>query len=190
MMPLFSRFSTLTAVAFAALLVVLPAQQVAAQDELPTAKIVVVDLKQIMQEAEAMKGLREEAEEKRSEMEQRLKEQEQGLREEDEALSRQRTVLSSEAFEEKRSQLEERFGQFQQEANTEMGQLEEAYSEAVSEVEYTVVKISDDIASEVGANMVIPKSTLLLVHDDFEITEEVLERVNEELPSIALPSSE
>ncbi|MGM0562094.1 MAG: OmpH family outer membrane protein [Pseudomonadota bacterium] len=160
--------------------------QASAQDEMPTPKILVVDLQQVMREADAMKGLREEAEGLRSEMEQNLKQQEQSLREEDEALSRQRTVLSQEAFEEKRGQLEQRFSQFQSSANTEMGRLEEAYSESVAEVEFTIVKISDDIAGERGANMVIPKSTLLLVGDDFEITEEVISRLNEELPSVSL----
>lgn len=157
-----------------------------AQDASPTPKIFVVDLQRIMQESAAMQGLREEAQGKRSEMEQQLQEQEQGLRQEDEALSRQRTVLSSEAFEEKRSQLEQKFSQFQSEASTEMSRLDEAYSEAVGEVEYTVVKISDEIASERGANMVIPKSTLLLVHDDFEITDEVLSRLDEQLPSVSM----
>ncbi|WP_040487470.1 OmpH family outer membrane protein [Fodinicurvata sediminis] len=166
------------------------APQATAQDEMPTPKILVVDLQQVMREAEAMKGLREEAEGLRSEMEQELQQQEQSLREEDEALSRQRTVLSQDAFEEKRGQLEQKFSQFQSSANTEMGRLEEAYSEAVAEVEFTIVRISDDIAGERGANMVIPKSTLLLVGDDFEITEEVTTRLNEELPSVSLSLEE
>ncbi|MFC4351491.1 OmpH family outer membrane protein [Fodinicurvata halophila] len=181
-----SFLTGLAASAFSLLVIIGSATQVTAQDAPPTPSILVVDLQQVMRESVAMKGLREEAEAKRSEMEQKLQEQEQSLREEDEALSRQRTVLSSDAFEEKRSQLEQKFGQFQSEANTEMGRLDEAYSEAVGEVEYTVVKISDAIASERGANMVIPKSTLLLVHDDFEITDEVISRLNEQMPSVSM----
>lgn len=175
----------LAACAFSlALLFGQPAPTVAQQ--LPTAQILVIDLNYVMANSTALQGIQERLEQEQSGLEQQMQQREEELREQDQALSRQRTVLSAEAFEERRQQLEQQFAQYQYQFAEQIETMDETYAEAVGQVEFELVRIADELASEHGANMVVPKSTLLLVHEDFDKTSQALERLNQRLPSVSL----
>lgn len=158
----------------------------AAAQELPTPKIMVIDLNYVMSNSTAMQGIQNQVDEAEAELESQMQEQEGNLRAQDEALSQQRAELSDEAFEERRRKLEEEFAQYQRQFAERVEGMDETYTEAVGEVEVELLRIADELASEAGANMVMPKSTLLLVHEDFDRTEEALERLNERLPSVSI----
>lgn len=115
-----------------------------------------------------------------------MQEQERNLRAQDEALSQQRSELSDEDFEERRRTLEEEFSRYQRDFAERLEGMDETYAEAVGEVEVELLRIADELASESGANIVMPKSTLLLVHEDFDRTAQALERLNERLPSVSI----
>ena len=42
------------------------------------------------------------------------------------------------------------------------------------------------LSSEIGVNLIIPRSQIVIAVDDFEITELALKRLNKRLPSIDL----
>jgi len=158
----------------------------AAAQQLPTAQILVIDLNYVMANSTALQGIQERLEQEQSGLEQQMQSREEQLREQDQALSRQRTVLSAEAFEERRQQLEQQFAQYQWEFAEKIEDMDETYAEAVGQIEFELVRIADELASEHGANMVVPKATLLLVHEDFDKTNQALERLNQRLPSVSL----
>lgn len=158
----------------------------AVAQQLPTPQILVIDLNYVMSNSAAMQGIQRRLEEEQGGLEREMQQREQQLREQDQALSRQRTVLSSEAFEERRQQLEQQFAQYQWEFAERIEGMDETYAEAVGRVELELVRIADELASELGANMVVPKSTLLLVHESFDRTNQALERLNQRLPSVQL----
>ena len=152
--------------------------------ELPTPRIMVVDLNYVMANSSAMQGIQNQVDAEESALEQQMQERENQLRQQDEALQQERGQLSAEDFEERRRALEAEFAQYQREFAQRLEEMDESYAEAVGEVEVTLLRIADELASEYGANVVMPKSTLLLVHEDFEKTEEVLKRPNERLPRV------
>lgn len=154
--------------------------------ELPTPKIMVIDLNYVMTNSTAMQGIQNQVDEAESTLESQMQERESELRAQDEALSQDRGQLSGEDFEERRRQLEEEFAQYQRQFAERLEGMDETYAEAVGEIEVELLRIADELASEHGANMVMPKSTLLLVHEDFDRTEEALEQLNERLPSVSI----
>jgi len=160
----------------------------AAAQKLPTPVIMVVDTQLVMRDSTAVKDLQQQAETQRTQLEQQAKSQEEGLRTESQDLTRQRTVLSAEAFAQKRQQLEQKYAKFQYDISSKLDELDARYSRGISQVEVELVKIADQLAAERGANMVLPKTTLLLVHKDFEVTSEVLTRLNRSLPKMPLPT--
>ena len=68
------------------------------------ADFVVVDIKKVVDESVAAKGVREQIKVKRDTFQKKITEQEEKLRETDKKLSEQRSLLSPEAFEEKRNE--------------------------------------------------------------------------------------
>jgi len=154
--------------------------------ELPTPRILVIDLSHVMTNSTAMQGIQNQVEERQAELERQMQERESELRKADEALSQERGELSDEAFEERRRELETEFAQYQRQFAEQLESMDEIYAEAVGEVEVELLRIADELASEYGANMVMPKSTLLLVHEDFNKTDEALEQLNKRRPSVSI----
>ena len=154
--------------------------------ELPAPKIMVIDLNYVMTNSTAMQGIQNQVDEAEAELESQMQEQGRNLRAQDEALSQQRSELSDEDFEERRRTLEEEFSRYQRDFAERLEGMDETYAEAVGEVEVELLRIADELASESGANIVMPKSTLLLVHEDFDRTAQALERLNERLPSVSI----
>ena len=65
--------------------------------------------------------------------------------------------------------------------------LDRLLNESMGQVRLRLVEIVKDIAKARGADLVLAKAMVVLVRPDLEITEEALQRLNAELPSVALP---
>lgn len=185
-MAVLSGFHSAVARLLLALVISVGLAGVVASQELPAPRVMVIDLNYVMANSTAMQGIQNQVDEEESQLERQMQERENELRQQDEALSQERGQLSAEVFEERRRQLEAEFAQYQREFAERLEAMDENYAEAVGEIEVTLLRIADELASEHGANMVMPKSTLLLVHEDFEKTQAALERLNERLPSVSI----
>ena len=161
---------------------------VAAQQP-PSPVIIVIDMQEVLRKSTAVQDVQKQIEQTRSTYQSELQQKEKELREADQELSRQRTILSSDAFAEKRRQLEEQLAGFQRDIGARKQALEKSFAQGMRQIEGRLIKIADDIAAERGANLVLPKSNVLLVHPDFEATDEALKRLNSALPSMKLPQN-
>lgn len=150
--------------------------------------IAVIDMQKIMRESKAVQSIQEKIEAQRSNYQQDLSRKEQALREADEELARQRTILSSEAFEEKRQQLEGRASQLQRDIQKRKRELDRNYGQAIQEVQRELANIVSTIMQDRGIDVVMTKTSVFLVHKDLEITDVALERLNESLTSVDVPS--
>jgi Skp family chaperone for outer membrane proteins len=161
---------------------------VAAQQP-PSPVIIVIDMQEVLRKSTAVQDVQKQIEQTRSSYQSELQTKEKELREADQELSRQRTILSSEAFAEKRRGLEEQLAGFQRDIGARKQMLEKSFAQGMRQIEAQLIKIADDIAAERGANLVLPKSNVLLVHPDFEATDEALKRLNSALPAMKLPAN-
>lgn len=149
--------------------------------------IVVIDTQEIYREAAAVKGLQKQIDGQRSTYREELQKQEESLRAADKELARQRTILSSEAFAQKRRGLEEQIANLQREVQRRRKVLEKQFAQGMKQVQSVLVEISQDIARERNAVLVVEKSAVVLVKPELEITEEALKRLNKKLPKISVP---
>ena len=124
----------------------------ATAQELPTPRIMVIDLNYVMTNSTAMQGIQNQVDEAESALESQMQEQESELRTQDEALSQQRGELSDQDFENRRRQLEEEFGQYQRQFAERLEGMDETYAEAVGEVEVELLRIAD-VLHAVGAGV-------------------------------------
>ena len=152
------------------------------------ALIGILDTQKVLNESVAMRGLSKQMDARRSSFQEELRQREDALRSADQELARQRSILSPEAFAEKRSELEQQVASLQRQVQTRRKELDRVYGQAVKQVQGALVSIAQKIASERQLDLVLPKTAVVLVRNDMEITDEVVKRLNETLTEVTVPS--
>lgn len=155
-----------------------------ADEELPAPRIVIIDMQEILRESTAVNELQDRIERQRTSYQEELRRREEELRDSEQQLIRERSTLQPEVFARRRQELEQTVSEAQRDIQQNRQRLDRAFSEGMRDVQLQVIRIADQIANERGANLVLEKSTVLLSHQAFEITEETLGRLNEALPRI------
>lgn len=168
--------------------VLLPSLSLAQSDAAKPTLIGILDTQKVLRESVAMRGLSKQMEGRRNSFQEELRQREDALRAADQELARQRSILSTEAFAEKRSELEQQVASLQRQVQTRRKELDRVYGQAVKQVQAALVSIAQKIASERQLDLVLPKTAVVLVRNDMEITDEVVKRLNETLTEVTIPS--
>lgn len=155
-----------------------------AASEPPSPSIVIIDMQKILRESTAANELQDRIEGQRRAYQEELRKREEELRESEQRLVRERSNLQPEAFAKRRQELEQTVSAAQRDIQQNRQRLDRAFSEGMRHVQVEIIRIADQIADERGANLVLEKSTVLLSHPDYEITDETLRRLNERLPRL------
>jgi Skp family chaperone for outer membrane proteins len=146
--------------------------------------LAVVDVQKVMRNSVAVKALNQRIEAQRVAYQDELRKKEEALRNADQELARQRTILSAEAFAEKRRELEKQAAGLQREVQERKRALDRMFSEGMARVQRVVSEIAQEIGEERGLDLVLTKATVVIVKPKFDITDDILKRLNERLPEV------
>jgi outer membrane protein len=152
----------------------------------PSLNILVVDVQALLQNAKSAKMVRQQIEQKRTEYQKEMSAQEGALRQEHDTLQRQQSSLSAEAFNAKGREFQQKLNDFDKSMQSKRQILEKANSEALEKINEVMLKIIADIAKERKANLVFLRSELVLFDQNFEISDEVQQKLDEQLPTLAV----
>ncbi len=188
----FSRFAYISRLMAAGsiLFVALAMQSVfipqAAAQTASAPRFAILDVKRVLRDSLAAKGLNNEIEKLRNVYQTELRKQEEDLRSADQELSRQRTILSSEVFAQKRQELERRVATLQRDVQVRKRALDISFAKGLSQIQAEMAKIAAKIAEDKGLDLIFSKATVVIVKPEFEITTEVSKRLNKRLPAVAV----
>ncbi|MGF1562493.1 MAG: OmpH family outer membrane protein [Geminicoccaceae bacterium] len=157
---------------------------------LPPAVVAVIDYQHILRESVAAQNIRSQIEAKSAAYQEQVTADEQSLRERDAELSKQRSLLSPEAFAEKREAFQSDVAEVQRKVQAQRAELDEASAYALNEVKKALIQIISDLAQQKGFNVVLPNSEVLFFATRLDLTEQVLTRLNEDLPEVEVPGLE
>lgn len=169
---------------FAVFLLGAVAATIPARADSESTRVAIVDVQHLLSQAAAMKDVEAQIKEMQKGFQSEITEQEQQLRAKDEELQSQRSVLSPEAVTQRERGLEEQFLEIRQLAESRNRQLTGAKINAVNTFNEALVQVVTEIAEDEGYDMVLVKAQVIYVADAFDITEEVLERIDERVPSL------
>ncbi len=155
-----------------------------AQSKRPAPVIGVVNIQAIMREASSAKSIREQGEKLRASYTTEVSQKQQELRKVDEELSQQRAVLSPEAFQERQREFQNRVADVQRQFQERKRQLDAAFGAAMKKVQAAFVRVVAEVAKDEGINLVLPKGQTVIADKSFDVTAEVLKRLDEVLPSV------
>lgn len=163
---------------------------VSAQD-LPPAKIAVLDVQRVERESVAWQSLRQQFEELLSGYQSELRERQGALEQEGRDLEQQRSILSQDAFQQKKQEFDRRVGELQRTAQERKQALDKAYAAARGQIREALRQVVLDIARERDLNLIFSNSpqerSVVMAHDELSISEEALERLNEQITTVKLP---
>jgi len=148
--------------------------------------IAIVEVQTVMRDAKAAQSIQAQVESKRTEYQAEISAEEERLRNFEQELARQRSVLSSDAFATRRREFETDVARVQRIVADRRRELDQAYGSGVRQIQVEISKIIAEIAGERGITIVMPGAQLLFADDRLQISREVLSRLDERMPDLAL----
>lgn len=144
--------------------------------------IMVVDVQALLQNSKAAKMVRSQIEQKRTEYTKEISHEEEALRAQRDALQRQQNSLTPEALSKKGREFQQRVSDLDRNVQGKRQALEKSNNEALSKIQQEMLKIIADIAKQRKANLVFQRTDLVLFDRGFDVTDEVMQKLDEQMP--------
>ena len=144
--------------------------------------VLVVDVQSLLQNSKAAKMVRSQIEQKRDEYSKEISHQEEVLRAERDALQREQASLSPAALNQRGREFQQKVNNLDLDVQSKRQALEKSNNEALSKIQQAMLRIIAEIAKQRRANLVLQRTDIVLFDRSFDVTDEVLQKLDEELP--------
>jgi Skp family chaperone for outer membrane proteins len=148
--------------------------------------VMVVDAQALLQESKAAKMVRAQIEQKRSEYAREISQEEEMLRSERDTLQRQQASLSPEAMNKRGREFQQKVNELDRSVQAKRQALEKSSNDALSKIQAQMLKIIADIAKERKSNLVLQRTELVLFDRAFDVTDEVMQKLDEQMPVLTV----
>ena len=149
-------------------------------------KIVYMDLKFILNNSKAGKGVQDFLKKSFEENQEKFSNLEIDLKKEEVDLLAKKNILSKEEYKKNSEQLRKKVVEYQTQRRTSLEKIAKQRTESRKKLLKKIEPILDTYISENDISMVIDKKNVLGGQTDFDITNTIIEKLNKELPSISL----
>jgi outer membrane protein len=166
-----------------------PPQPEAPGNPLPSSQnitVMVVDVQALLQNSKAAKMVRSQIEQKRNEYTKEISHQEELLRAERDALQRQQASLSPESLNQKGREFQQKVNDLERNVQGKRQALEKSNGDALQKIQEQMLKIIADIAKQRKANLVFQRTDLVLFDQAFDVTDEVMQKLDEQMPTLTV----
>ncbi len=148
--------------------------------------IAIVDIQRLMQQSKASQSAQSQLDAQRSKFQHSIESEENDLRAAEDALTQSRKQLSAEQFSVREQQLRERFLTVERHVQARRKVLDQAYGEGMNMVRAGILNIVESVARVHGATLVIVKQDTLWADQPIDVTEEVLTKLDQKMPSVEI----
>ena len=146
----------------------------------------VVNVAKIMQESKAATSVRSQLQTKEKSFQAEFDQKQKDLHAEDMALVKEKDKVDKDAFGKKVKAFQDKAVQVQQQVQQKKGALDKALGASLEEIQKTVLEIVKQVAAEKKMNLVVSSAQVLYSDQTFDITDEVLKRLDAKLPTVAV----
>lgn len=155
-------------------------------NDYPSTSVGVLDLNKVLVESKAAKKAAEEIDEIAKNIELQIKETDQKMIDEQNKLIEAQSIMAPEAFEEKRKDYENSVNEYNVERQQRLLSIDELINDSRAIILESLKPILEEISNEKGITVLLEKGNILLNADNMDITDEVIKRLNKELPNIEI----
>ena len=155
-----------------------------ANENYPNTSIAIVDLNLILSESKAAKDATKQFEIIQKNTEEEIIKSDKEMLEERNKLIEQQSVIAPEAFELKAKDYEKKLQNYQSEKQNKLRSLEGVLQKARNDILENVKPILEELSKELGVTVILEKNSVLLSATNMDITDDVIKKLNKELPKI------
>jgi Skp family chaperone for outer membrane proteins len=155
---------------------------------LPVPYIVVVDLQAVVVQSKAGQGVRQQHEKVLQGYESELQATRKDLSSEEAELTKQKNTMSMIDWQKKAQAFDVRLSAFNQKFNRINQAVDKSYIAAMNELGKSITQVTSEIATEMDANLVLPKAQVILHDPRMDLTKKVIERMDDKYPSVVFPA--
>lgn len=148
--------------------------------------VMVVDVQALLQNSKAAKMVRSQIESKRTEYTKEIAHQEELLRQERDKLQQQQASLTPAVLNQRGRAFKQKVDELDRNVQSKREALEKSNNAALAKIQQSMLKIIADIAKQRKANLVLQRSELVLFDRSFDVTDEVLQKLDEQMPSLTV----
>lgn len=174
----------LITVLLVALLVLTSLTQPLGADSSSNVRIAVLDIERVRLNAAAVKGIRSKLGIYLDMYRADTQKEEQEIRVAQEELARKRSLISHEDYAAERKKLEDRLAEAQGRVQRRRQALERVNVEAMERVKQALESIVAEVAADRQLNLIIRKDQAVFASPEIEITDDVMKRLDQRLPSV------
>ncbi|HTH16906.1 MAG TPA: OmpH family outer membrane protein [Magnetospirillum sp.] len=165
----------------------IPAGAETASVKLPAATIMVVDVQAALQQSIAAKAVRVQRDQYLQAYQAESESNRAALKDIENDLVKQKSAMAPEVWQQKARSFEQQVFEFNQRFQRNNQAVEKSFRVAMGELSDALAQVTEELAGELGANLVLPKSQIFLHDPRMEVTQLVIERLNKKHPSVNFP---
>jgi Skp family chaperone for outer membrane proteins len=148
--------------------------------------VIVVDQARVLHESKAGKAIEAQLQQRYASYQQSLSKQETELASAQQDLQKQQSILAQDAFAAKVKEFEGRYGEARRKAQESQREFVEGENQARAKVLTAVRQILEDMVREHNANLVLDRAAVMIFDSRFEVTDEVIKRLDEKMPTFTV----
>ncbi len=150
----------------------------------PNTSIGVLDLNRVLLDAKAAKNAADEIDKIAKIIENELKNSDENMIKEQNKLVEAQSIMAPEAFELKRKEYEEKVQNYNIERQNKLISVDRLVEKSRNEILNKLKPILEEMSETKGITVILEKGTVLLNAETMDITDEVIKRLNKDLPKI------
>ncbi len=154
----------------------------------PQPVIVVVDLQAVVLQTKAGQGIRQQHDKYLQGYETELQATRKELSDEEAELTKQKNIMAMPEWQKRAQAFDVRLSAFNQKFNKVNQAVEKSYIASMNDLGKFITQVTSETATEMDANLVLPKTQVILHDPRMEITKKVIERMDEKYPIIVFPT--
>ena len=153
-------------------------------DQYPNTSIGIIDINKVLTESKAAIDATKQIESIQEKSEKESKNEDELIIKERERLIEQQSVMAPEAFEVKVADFEKKVQSYQIERQEKLRKLDQMVQNARAKILEEVKPIINEYAKEVGITVILEKNAVVMSADEMDMTDQVMEILNKNLPKI------
>ena len=156
--------------------------------KLPPTVIAIIDTPKILRQSMAGASVARQVEQYSQEVQKEIAAREQTLRDQEEKLSGQRTILSQDAFQREAKGFQQDVADMQRQVQQRKIAIDQSMAQGNQQIFRIIEEILKELARERSFDLVLERTQVAaIVNQQMEITQEVLRRLDQKLPTVAVP---
>ncbi len=156
--------------------------------KLPPVTVMVVDVQSALQDSLAAKAVRAQRDQYLQSYQAELEESRKALKETENELVKQKASMPADQWQQKARSFEQQVYEFNQRFQKNTQAVEKSFRTAMGALSDALTQVTEEVASEEGANLVMPKSQIYLHDPRMEKTQVVIDRLNRKFPTVTFPA--